>query len=48
MLARKANLLWAVVDVKTSEERTHGIVNQTGWEEVASFAPDWAKGKIKA
>jgi alpha-beta hydrolase superfamily lysophospholipase len=28
----------AVVELKIFEGRTHGIVNQQGWEEVAEFA----------
>lgn len=31
------------VEMKTFEGRTHGIVNQAGWEEVADFALHWAE-----
>jgi len=32
-----------VVDVKIWEGRTHGIVNQEGWEQVADYALQWAE-----
>jgi non-heme chloroperoxidase len=38
----------AVVDLKIFEGRTHGIVNQAGWEEVADFAIRWVEEKITA
>jgi len=37
----------AIVDLKVFEGRTHGIVNQAGWEEVADSALNWVKEKIK-
>jgi non-heme chloroperoxidase len=37
----------AVVDLKIFEGRTHGIVNQEGWEEVAAFALNWVQEKAK-
>jgi non-heme chloroperoxidase len=37
----------AVVELKVFEGRTHGIVNQEGWEEVAGFALEWVKEKAK-
>jgi len=37
----------AVVDLKIFEGRTHGIVNQEGWEEVADFALKWVQEKAK-
>ncbi|KAE9377138.1 alpha/beta-hydrolase [Stipitochalara longipes BDJ] len=37
----------AVVELKIFEGRTHGIVNQEGWEEVAGFALEWVKEKAK-
>jgi non-heme chloroperoxidase len=37
----------AVVDLKIFEGRTHGIVNQEGWEEVAAFALKWVQEKAK-
>ena len=33
----------AIVELKIFEGRTHGIVNQEGWEEVAGFAMEWVK-----
>ncbi|KAG0649980.1 hypothetical protein D0Z07_3759 [Hyphodiscus hymeniophilus] len=36
----------AVVDFKVFEGRTHGIVNQEGWEEVADFALGWVEEKM--
>lgn len=35
------------MDVKLFEGKTHGIVNQEGWEEVAGFALSWVEEKIK-
>jgi pimeloyl-ACP methyl ester carboxylesterase len=37
----------AVVELKVFEGRTHGIVNQDGWEEVAGFALEWVEEKAK-
>ena len=37
-----------IVELKVFEGRTHGIVNQNGWEEVADFAIKWVEGKISA
>jgi pimeloyl-ACP methyl ester carboxylesterase len=37
----------AVVDLKIFEGRTHGIVNQEGWKEVAAFALKWVQEKAK-
>jgi non-heme chloroperoxidase len=36
----------AVVEVKVFEGRTHGIVNQKGWEEVADYALNWVEQHI--
>lgn len=36
----------AVVEMKIFDGRTHGIVNQAGWEEVADFALEWVKAYI--
>lgn len=33
----------AIVEMKAYEGRTHGIVNQDGWEEVADYAIEWAE-----
>lgn len=38
----------SIVEMKTFEDRTHGIVNQAGWEEVADFALKWAEEHTKA
>ena len=32
-----------ITDYREFPERTHNTVNQTGWEEVADFALDWAR-----
>jgi non-heme chloroperoxidase len=37
----------AIVGLKVFNGRTHGIVNQTGWEEVADFALNWVREKVK-
>lgn len=37
----------AVVDLKIFDGRTHGIVNQERWEEVAAFALKWVQEKAK-
>lgn len=37
----------AIVDVKVFEGKTHGIVNQEGWEEVAGYALSWCEEKAK-
>ncbi len=37
----------AIVELKVFEGRTHGIVNQDGWEEVAEFALKWVQEKAK-
>jgi non-heme chloroperoxidase len=37
----------AIVGFKAFEGRTHGIVNQAGWEEVADFALKWVEEKVK-
>lgn len=37
----------AIVDVKIWEGKTHGIVNQDGWEEVADYALKWAEEHTK-
>ncbi|KUJ20555.1 alpha/beta-hydrolase [Mollisia scopiformis] len=37
----------AVVELKVFEGRTHGIVNQKGWEEVADDALKWVEEKTK-
>lgn len=37
----------ALVELKIFEGRTHGIVNQAGWEEVARFSIKWVEEKIK-
>lgn len=37
----------AVVDLKIFGGRTHGIVDQEGWEEVAAFALKWVQEKAK-
>jgi non-heme chloroperoxidase len=37
----------AIVELKIFEGRTHGIVNQAGWEEVADFALKWVQEKAK-
>lgn len=36
----------AVVEMKVFEGRTHGIVNQKGWEEVADYGLKWAEQHI--
>ncbi|KAF8854655.1 arylesterase [Acephala macrosclerotiorum] len=36
----------AVVEMKIFEGRSHGIVNQDGWEEVADFALKWVEEHI--
>lgn len=33
----------AVVELKVFEGRTHGVVNQSGWEEVADFGLQWVE-----
>lgn len=35
----------AVVDFKLYEGRSHGIVNQEGWKEIADFAINWVEDK---
>lgn len=37
----------AVVELKVFEGRTHGIVLQEGWEEVAKFTIEWVEEKVK-
>lgn len=37
----------AVVELKIFKGRTHGIVNQEGWEEVAGFGIEWIEEKAK-
>jgi non-heme chloroperoxidase len=37
----------AVVELKIFEGRTHGIVNQEGWQDVADFALKWVHEKAK-
>ena len=37
----------AIVELKIFEGRTHGIVNQAGWEEVAGYAIKWVEEKAK-
>ncbi|KAJ5703931.1 hypothetical protein N7493_011069 [Penicillium malachiteum] len=37
----------ATVELKIFEGRTHGIVNQDGWKEIADFAIDFADGHAK-
>ena len=36
----------AVVEMKIFDGRTHGIVNQAGWKEVADFALEWVEAHI--
>jgi non-heme chloroperoxidase len=35
-----------VVEMRVFEGRTHGIVNQKGWEEVADYALNWVEQHI--
>jgi non-heme chloroperoxidase len=35
------------VELKIFKGRTHGIVNQEGWEEVADFGLKWVEEKVK-
>jgi len=37
----------AIVELKVFKDRTHGIVNQAGWEEVADFALHWVGENAK-
>ena len=36
----------AVVELKIFQGRTHGVVNQTGWEEIADFAVQWVEKQL--
>jgi len=36
----------AVVEMEIFEGRTHGIVNQQGWEEVADYSLSWVEQYI--
>jgi dipeptidyl aminopeptidase/acylaminoacyl peptidase len=36
----------AVVEMKVFEGRSHGIVNQNGWEEIADYALKWVEEHI--
>lgn len=36
----------AVVEMKVFEGRSHGIVNQEGWKEIADFALSWVEARI--
>lgn len=36
------------VQMKVFEGKTHGIVMQEGWEDVAGFAIEWVEEKLKA
>jgi non-heme chloroperoxidase len=44
---KKAYVGPAIVELKIFEGRTHGIVNQEGWEEIADFALKWVEEKVK-
>lgn len=37
----------AIVELKVFNDRTYGIVNQTGWKEVADFALNWVGEEAK-
>jgi non-heme chloroperoxidase len=36
----------AVVELRVFEGRTHGVVNQSGWEEIADFGLNWAEKNL--
>ena len=38
----------AIVDYKTYPGRTHRLVSQDGWEEIADYALDWATAHAPA
>ena len=38
----------AITDYKEFPGRSHFIIGQEGWEEVADYAIDWAEGQLEA
>lgn len=36
----------AVVELRVFPGRTHGVINQTGWEEIADFAISWVEKQL--
>ncbi len=44
---KKAYVGPSVLEFEDFESRTHGIANQEGWEDIASFVLEWVGEKTK-